>query len=144
MDFTRWLTTWLSRHPLKAPSETDRSRFTADVMARVRSDVASRPAAGWIGRFAGWPQFALPLAAAAAVLFAMNLRHPADTRLAVAPVVLAEAPEATDDSWITETMDILNQLDEDLPDEGASGEPSDDQWLEELEMLDEQDLAARS
>ena len=180
MEFSRWLTAWLSRHPLQSPSEVDRSRLTAGVMARVRSETAARPASAWAGLLAGWPRLALPLAAAAAVLVAVRLHHPSDARLAAEVVqgtellaeldepvngwllpddvdtlaqdleradllVLAEVPQgASDDSWITETMDILNQLDQDAPEDGVSTEPTDDQWLQELEILDEQDLAARS
>ena len=176
MDFTEWLTAWLSRHPLKSPSEAERSRFTDEVMARVRSDVASAAAKSWAHRLAdAWP----PLAVAAAVMVAVHVRHPAPARLASQlldgtellaevdePVngwllpedpeqlagdlededllVLAETPETTDASWLADTMDVLHQLDEDLPDEGASNEPTDDQWLQELQILDEQDLATRS
>jgi hypothetical protein len=180
MNFIEWFTVWFSRHPLKAPSDADRSRFTSEVMARVRSDAASRPAVGWARSLAaGWPRLAVTLAAAAAVLVAVTIRRPADIRLAETLVqdaellasvgepvngwlvpddvdslaedlehedllVLAEAPEDTDASWIAETLEILDRLDEDLPEGGAAGEPTDEQWLEELETLDEHDLAARS
>ena len=59
-------------------------------------------------------------------------------------LVLAEEPQDTDASWISESLQILDQLEEELPEAGASIEPTDDQWLEELESLDQQDLAARS
>ena len=181
MDFAEWFTAWLSRHPLKSPLEADRSRFTADVMARVRAETATRPAAGWAVRLsAGWLRLALPLAAAAAVLVAVHVRHPADVRLAVElaqstdllaelgepvesflpvdakelaedlerndRIVLAEAPpDSNEASWITDSMKVLEEIDETLSDEGAAGGTGNgEQWLEELEMLDQSELAAQS
>ena len=179
MDFAEWFTAWLSRHPLKSPSEADRSRFTADVMARVRTETAVRPAAGWAASFsAGWPRFALPLAAAA-VLVAVHVRRPAEARLvaevtqhtemlaelgepleSVLPadaeelaedleredlMVLAEAqPESDDATWIADSMKVLEEIDETLPDEGTAGTGNDEQWLKELETLDQSELASQS
>ena len=180
MDFAEWFTAWLSRHPLKSPSEADRGRFTADVMARVRAETAVRPAAGWAIHRSGWLRFALPLVAAAAALMAVHIRRPADARLATEMVqradvlveigeplesflpadveelaedveredliVLAEAPAESDNAtWIADSMKVLEEIDETLPDEGAAaGTGKDEQWLEELETLDQSELAAQS
>ena len=181
MDFTQWLTAWLSRHPLKSPPDGDRSRFTAEVMARVRSEAGPRPASSWSGLLAaGWPRLAFALAAAAAVLVAVNVRRPADGRLVaemaqgtdllaelgeplenVLPadaeelaedleredvIVLAEAPPDTDEAaWIADSMKVLDEIDDALPEDGtAGGTGNDDQWLEELEMFDQSELAAQS
>lgn len=57
-------------------------------------------------------------------------------------LLLAEAPPS-DDAWIEQTLTLLEQLEEDLP-EGAADDPSGDEWLDELQWLDEHDLAARS
>lgn len=56
--------------------------------------------------------------------------------------MLAEAQPA-DDAWIEQTVELLNQLDEDAP-EDASGEPSGDGWLQELESLDASEFSAQS
>lgn len=57
-------------------------------------------------------------------------------------LLLAEAPPS-DDAWIEQTLTLLEQLEEDLP-EGAADDPSGDEWLDELQWLDEHDLAASS
>ena len=66
----------------------------------------------------------------------------ADELEAVDALLLAEAPPS-DDEWIEQTLTLLEQLEEDLP-EGASDEPSGDEWLDELQWLDDRDLAAPS
>jgi len=45
--------------------------------------------------------------------------------------------------WIEHTMELLDQLNED-PSEDATGDSSDEDWLRELEFLDDSDLAASS
>jgi hypothetical protein len=55
-------------------------------------------------------------------------------------LVLAESPPA-EDAWVEETLQLLDQLDEELPEDEAG---SSDGWLEDLEMLDESELAASS
>jgi hypothetical protein len=179
MEFTQWLAEWLSRHPLKSRPPADHDRFTADVMARVRSE-AAQPSPGWAARFAQeWPRLALPLAAAAAVLIAVNAQRSTETRVAaeltrhaellaelgdpledVLPagavelaedlrhedlIVLAEAPpESNDAAWINESMQILEDIDEALPDAASGDEGNSEEWLQELEMLDQSELAAQS
>ena len=55
--------------------------------------------------------------------------------------MLAEDP-AADEQWLEETLRILEELDEELP-EGELDEWSDEDWLDELELLDD-DLFASS
>lgn len=182
MDFADWLKTWLARHPLKAPSDADRSRFTAQVMARVRA--RPTPASWAVRLWSPWPRLAVSLAAAAVALVVVNALHPAgsNTRLAAqlaqesellaeldepvngwaAPddvehlaeeleqadaIVLAEAPQS-DDSWVADTLQLLDQLDEELPDDdsaaGDSNTGNEEEWLDELQMMDDSELAARS
>ena len=159
MDFARWLKTWLARHPLKAPADADGSRFTAQVMARVRAERASHQAAGavWPAWLLGlWPRAAVSLAATAAVLAGVAVLRPLEPGRRLADriaqesellaeldgpvngwgasddvdslaqdleredaIVLAEAPP-DDDSWVADTLQLLDQLDEELPDEPAS------------------------
>ena len=57
-------------------------------------------------------------------------------------LVLAEAPPS-DEEWLEQTLQLLEALDEE-----PSGSPSDpaipDEWLDELEPLDESELGANS
>ena len=66
----------------------------------------------------------------------------ADELEAVDALLLAEAPPS-EDAWIEQTLTLLEQLEEDLP-EGDTDDPSGDEWLDELQWLDEHDLAASS
>ena len=183
MDLADWLKIWLARHPLKAPSDDDRARFTAEVMARVRVLRPDGASAAWTDRLRSvWPRMAVSLAAAAAVLIGFTLLHRAASGQRLADrlaqesellaeldgpmngvdvpddvehlaktleqadaIVLAEAPQS-DDSWVAQTLQLLDQLDEELPNEPATGEATsnDNEWLDELQMLDENELAARS
>ncbi len=183
MDLTDWLKTWLARHPLKAPSDDDRARFTAQVMARVRALRPVRSPAAWTERLLDlWPRMAVSLAAAAVVLVGLALLHHAESGQRLADrlaqesellaeldepmnglavpddvehlaetleqadaIVLAEAPQS-DDSWVAETLQLLDQLDEELPDEPAAGDATsnENEWRDELQMLDESELAAKS
>ncbi|MDP3767603.1 MAG: hypothetical protein Q8S13_06280 [Dehalococcoidia bacterium] len=47
-------------------------------------------------------------------------------------LVFAESAPDDDDAWLSETMELLEQLDESLPEDEAS----DEDWLQELESLD--------
>jgi len=57
-------------------------------------------------------------------------------------LVLAEAPP-DDQQWITQTLQLLDQLGEDVP-SGTTADTSDNDPLNELQRLDEQDLSAAS
>lgn len=58
-------------------------------------------------------------------------------------LLLAEAPASqNDEQWLEETMQLLDQLDEGAS--SGSEEGSDDDWLDDLQLLDETDLAASS
>lgn len=57
-------------------------------------------------------------------------------------MLLAEAPGQGDEQWLEETMQLLDQLDEDVSSDDEEG--SDDDWLDDLQLLDETDLAASS
>lgn len=62
---------------------------------------------------------------------------------------LAESIEATEelltlaeslpseDQWLEETLRLLEQLEEDHPLSGVSNDPASEEWLEELELLEE-------
>ena len=174
MDFSRWLTTWLTRHPLKEPADLDRAAYTREVISKIRGQAHRAPAAAtrwWILTNPG-----LALAAAVAVVLVVTtvqrssglqlaqraLRDaallagvdengvdlPGDEteRLAddlelLDTLVLAEAPPS-DDAWIQQTMQLLDQLDEDPASKDSSTDRSEEEWLDDLEMLDQDDLAS--
>lgn len=177
MSQSDWLTRWVSRHPLKTPGEGDATRYTAEVMARVKR-VGPEPA-GAPARWA-WPQIGLALAAVCAGVMLASLtsqtaaRRTAERRVAETVSVLAqleepaadliepdlideaaeldeeelmrlaEAPSGGDEAWVTETLQLLDQLDEAPEDSSGTGKPSQEEWLQELEILDEAELTAES
>ncbi len=151
MDFMTWLTTWLAKHPLKAPSDAVQRRYTAEVMEQVRALHAPvrAPRSSWLT----WPSFSLGAAVAAAAVLLVVGRMPhrilpgstSDT-----PLLLAESP-ATDEQWVEETMQVLEQLDDVAAHPGTSGTVDDaagsatgDSLLEELQLFDESELASSS
>ncbi|MDP3703532.1 MAG: hypothetical protein Q8R78_04030 [Candidatus Omnitrophota bacterium] len=160
------LFSWLSRHPLKGPSDMNRAQYTAEVMAKINAVESPAPAPAPVRSWLPWPRLAMTLATVAAgVLIMMSVTHQAPERFAqppsfdstqdgalsevegppelVAPVVLAESPAGSEDQWFDETLQLLDELDEGTSSDSA-GNGSDDEWLEELELLDETDLAANS
>ena len=150
MNATAWLKTWLLRHPLKGPTDSDQSRYTAEVMAQVKAISQREPASSSVRLWISWPRLALTCAAAAAgIAIVLTISHHPAQRVAQgdlpdrssAMIVLAESP-STDEAWVDETIQLLNEFNEDLP-EDASGSSSDE-WLDELQTLDENELAASS
>jgi len=57
--------------------------------------------------------------------------------------LLVVAQDTRSDGWVEETLQLLDQLEEDFPEE-ENGGSKDEDWLKELEMLDEADLSASS
>lgn len=155
MSLTTWLQAWVARHPLREPADCDRARFTTEVMARINALApAPRPVPSLVPspQWTLWPRLAMALATAAAgVLLAVGTaRHlnrplaqhaPRDGRAGV-QFVLAENT-ASDEEWLQETLQLLEQLEEDIsedPSETAS-DGSDADWLDELQLLDEDELS---
>jgi len=185
MEFLTWLRSWLMRHPTKEPTDAERSRYTAEVMARVRAlgplpggsparapvrpwawshalawarragllgtrpaaDGSSRQGVGW------WPRMAMAMATAAGLVFALTSAHQTRRQLAQQPqgvtaahpsAVLAESP-ASDEEWLEQTLDLLEQIDEEPPSAETAGDGSnDEEWLDELQWLDERELSTAS
>ena len=139
MDWLTRLTRWLTRHPLQEPRQTDPARFTAEVMARVRSleqpHAASRPTFGWL-------RPVLVTAAAAAVIVVAATAVSLPRRPQERMLVLAEDP-GTEERWLDETLELLDAFDEDLPDEPAD-QWSDQDLLEELQLLEDAEQLASS
>ena len=179
MDFTTRLTTWLTCHPLKEPTDMDPARYTAEVMTKITAVDQPRllPAHHWFP----WPRLALAIATAAAgIVVVMMTTHSTSQRLAehisrdsqllavldpdtepliadhhdaealaqemetMDTVVLAES-QPSDDQWIDQTVQLLDQLDQDIPaDASSDGSSTGTDWIEELEQLDEHDLSSSS
>ncbi|MBI4597097.1 MAG: hypothetical protein HY737_01665 [Candidatus Omnitrophica bacterium] len=140
MEFASWLAAWLKRHPLKEPDGYERIRYTDEVMARVRRLAHPVPVparAAW-----PWPRVAVAFAAAAAslVLAFGALRHHA-AGPAATPMVLAERQD-DDATWLEQTMQLLNELDEQIDE--SSDSASGEEWIDDLELLDDSDFAASS
>ena len=149
MDFSHWLKSWLARHPLKEPTTIDRAGYTRQIMARVNALDRPAPAPSPVRSWLPWPRLVLAAATAAAgVALVMSTANRSTSQVAQAPahttLILAESP-ATDDQWIEQTIQLLDQLDESADvSQDASGDASENEWLKELEMLDEDDLASSS
>ena len=140
MDVASWFRAWLTRHPLKEPPalDLDRSRYTAEVMARVKAhgQTVWVPARRWTV----FPRAAFAMATVAAsitVVFGLTRWH-------LRPPVERLAETITDEQWIEQTLQVLEQLDEGIPPEDAVEGTSDDEWFEELQILDDLELSAAS
>ena len=184
MEFTAWIRQWLIQHPLKAPERVSREAYTAQVMARVKSEVeqaASPLHAARSVRVAWWPWPRLALAAltvAAVVIIVTNMRQETALRLAqevardaqllaaldepvtdsMAPrdleamakeleeadrLMLAEAPPS-DDQWLEQTLQLLEQFDEDASVGKTDDASSDEDLLKEIQNDEQSDFASAS
>ncbi|GEM_PF-6842130 len=157
MTFSEWLDRWGHRHPVKAPAP-DPSAFTSQVMRRLADAPAAEPwrlpRLAWVTALAAAAvivvlrlptspgRLAAAIARDADVLAALG--EPVEDDLsdeALAAFLLAEAPADNDETWLAETMQLLEQLDESLP-EGDSAD--DEEWLRELDMLEQSGPSAAS
>jgi hypothetical protein len=193
METLNWLARWLRRHPLKEPAGHDRTRYTAEVMARVRALEEPVRSVAPIRWRLSWPRAALTFATACAgVVIAIGLSRRAGVsateRLVEqatrdAQVLTAmSSPGAeewwtltalsddsaslddldglaeelqlmdtfrlvqqppSDEDWLEQTLLLLEQLDEDLP-QAELEEPSVEEWWQELDGLDELEGSASS
>lgn len=163
-DFMAWLTSWLGRHPVQSPPQDP--AYTAEVMARV-GDPVPAPAFRVVFR----PRLSWALATVAACGMALGVVQRQPSRIAKAVerdvevlsalgdvdplagaeleqdvvlmdrMMLAQAQgEAQDDVWLEETLELLSEVEEDAVE--GSGTESADELLEEMEMLDEHDMAS--
>ena len=165
MEFLTWLRSWLTRHPLKEPADAARAHYTAEVMARVRAvgplpggSPARAPVQPWawwsrhLRQVMGWPRFAVAMATAAGVAFAVHTAQQTRRQLAQQPqgvtvsdpsASFAESP-ASDEEWLEQTLQLLEQLEEDSSTETAGDGADEEDWLEELQWLDDSELSTAS
>ena len=168
MNFETWLRTWLRRHPLKEPAQAHRARYTAEVMAKIKalaSEVA--PQRAWVWR---WSQPAFAAVAAALVVLVVTHSNssprlaqevsreaqvlsaldedglePLNDDAELADLLLLAESTPSDEQWIEHTAQLLDQLDDEASADHSGDEPSSDQeWLDELQLLDESDHATSS
>ena len=66
----------------------------------------------------------------------------ADEMETIDTLQLAESAPS-DDQWVEQTLQLLDELDEEAPEDAASS-ASEDEWLQELEQVDESELTANS
>ena len=153
MDFSRWFQSWLMRHPLNVPPDDRTGPYTADVMRRVHA--LAEPARqrrlvrplwrGWITLTAG-------LATAAAGLIAVLTLTPRAQMHLAQPLPSASghlmrlADASGEESWVEQTMQLLDALNEDAPADAADdADPAnDDDWLKELDTLEPDDRTSAS
>ena len=185
MEFTTRLRTWLTRHPLKTPSDIDRAHYTTEVMAKVRAVTtapAQAPQRVWRPHWLSWPQLALVVATAAGIVVIVSTAHSSREQLAhrltqdaqmLAEVdeplpellngeeaaelaqdleeedhhiLLAESAPSQDQQWLDQTLQLLDQLDEEVPgvDSDQTAGNDDEEWLKELDTLDNGSSATSS
>ena len=76
------------------------------------------------------------------VLAAVDEQALADELMAQDALMLAEATPTADEQWLNQTLELLQQFDEDVSSDGA--EASDEEWLQDLQLLDDAELSTRS
>ena len=193
MDFMDWLTSWLTKHPLKTP-DVHKQIYTDEVMARVRAEAQPKKAVFSLPVFI--PRLALVAASVAVIAFAVVTRQPSGVlgRMARVPSAVSEKQVAEleenwqllamlddstdepltaaaedvegflqdsdemellmlaadtgsgDEQWLEQTLSLLEQFDDEAGSDltGEEGNPSsEEEWVHELEMLDEVDLTAK-
>jgi hypothetical protein len=142
---------------MKEPTAVNRSRYTAEVMTRIKR-LGSAPTPAPIAVRLPWVRFAFAAATATSLLFIVTaLRQPAPPQLAqdidelsseleeLDTIMLAESlSSAEEEAWMEQTLQLLEELDEEVPEDSGIGPSDDDDWLEELELFDESELATSS
>lgn len=135
-EFRAWLKDWLTRHPLVAPPEPLHTSYTEEVMRRIRHIAASAMPWRWLAR----PRFVFAFSAAVAGILAAVVLWPR------APIHLVRQVER---DW--QLLNELEELEEQTPNvsddlehgfEVGLDDPSVEEWLDELNLLDEAELVS--
>ena len=144
MDFLTWFRAWLTQHPLKPPGASAQSQYTAEVMRNVRAleEPAAAPRRLVRPVWRGWVALTAGLATVSAGLIAVLMLTPG-SRLELAQVPPASgalirlAESLSDEAWLDQTMQLLDELNEDTATENTDEDTSDDDWLKELDALEQ-------
>lgn len=172
MSFETWFHRWLTRRPLKEPAQTREdftAQIMARVRELARPEPAGTRVPLLFQLLGG--RLALAVATAALIGFvALRLvPHPA-AQVAAKPVAepahqqlamlqsatgtvqqparpdlmrLAESPAQDDATWLEGTVELLDALDNDLGEDTATADPSSEEdWVDELDSLDQSELAS--
>lgn len=75
------------------------------------------------------------------VLAAVDEQTLAEELMAHDVLVLAEAAATSDEQWLDQTLQLLQQFDEDV---SSDGDATDEEWLQDLQLLDEAELSVSS
>jgi hypothetical protein len=92
------------------------------------------------------------MATAAGVAFAVSATHQARRQLAQQPQGVAASEHSSslaesspsDEEWLEQTLQLLEQLEEDTSPETAGDGSDEEDWLEELQWLDDSELSSAS
>ena len=174
MSFESWLHRWLTHRPLKEPAqtrETFTAQVMARVQELARPEPADTRVPLLLRLLGGRLALAVVTAALIGFVALRVVPHPAaqvaakpvseaaPQRLAMlqgaaGPVVqparpdlmrLAESPAQDDATWLEGTVELLDALDNDLGDDAATADPSSEEdWVNELDSLDQSELASNT
>ena len=172
MSFETWLHRWLTRRPLKEPvqtKETFTAQVMARVRELAHPEPADTRVPLLLRLLGGRLALAVVTAALIGFVALRLVPHPttqvaatpaseaAPQRLAMLPgavgavqparpdlMRLAESPTQDDATWLEGTVELLDALDNDLGDDAAAtAEPSSEEdWVNELDSLDQSELAS--
>lgn len=143
-----WLRNWLSRHPVHTPPEEMARGYAEQVMRRVRHPAPAPSWAPW--RWLAIPRVAMVLGSVAVGVLVVAvaevhqpLREAHHGSPAQSPIRLVEDAAVDDEAWIEDTMDALDEAgdDENQPWWFDDEYVTDEELIEELEQLEETDIA---
>ncbi len=167
LEFLDWLKRWVARHPLRTPPESLQVSYTEQVMRRIKTPLAPTPAWRWQPQLAmTWATALACLLAVVVVMkrtptqLASEVEHEWQLLAEVGEghelsssnldddvqmmdrLMLAEAsPSEEDEAWIRQTLELLNDVDE-QPDAASADQENPEEWLKDLELLDGAELAS--
>ena len=141
MSLPSWFSQWLMRHPVKTLPEDDQRELTSRVMARLNE--SSEPAASPQSMLTTWWTTSRLMVATVSAMAVVTLvigvvRYTYVPKFARTNGTLVLAKAKSDDAaWVNETLQLLDQLDQDSTIQDPSGETSnDEEWMKELELLE--------
>ena len=162
-NWNDWLREWLQRHPIQDPPAHLQHNYVQEVLAKIQASENPSRAVAWRPRLQlGW-RFALggTLAAALAVTIALvrpprypaqQIEQDAQILLEVGGVTFYNDADLEEEAQVQDRIVLAEaeeeetlRLREELEEAGANpaeGEASsDEEWLRELQSLDEEEIA---